>query len=58
MTDFKTKPLTDWVFQLDKMTGRLTVWRKTGDKELPMTAVITLKKQAWKSLIRFLEEND
>jgi len=56
MTDVQ-KALKRWVFQLDKDNGRLTIWEKTGDY-LPMVPVITLKKQAWKSLIRFLEKND
>jgi len=52
------KALKRWVYQLDERNKRLTIWVKTGDERLPMTPVITLKKQAWGALIRFLKKND
>jgi len=52
------KALKRWVFQLDEQSKRLTVWVKTGDERMPMTPVITLKRQAWKALRRFLKKYD
>jgi len=53
-----TKATTLWVYQLDGNNERLTIWEKTNDPYLPMYPVLTLKKQAWKTLIRFLNNND
>jgi len=55
MNHSKQKALTKWVFQLDKETGRLTIWEKIDNDILPMKPVATLKKQAWGALIRFLK---